>query len=167
MTDPLIAPRVAEEVISAVSIAELSRRPSRPPDYLAENRALVALAQKLATSPDDVLQKLAETALSLCRAHSSGLSLLEDEDNRENFHWRAIAGEWASHVGGGTPREFGPCGTVLDRNVPLLFSHPERDFPYLGKVVPLLEEALLVPFYLGGEAVGTIWVVLHDESRLF
>jgi PAS domain S-box-containing protein len=167
MTDPLIAPRVAEEVISAISIAELSRRPSRAPDYLAENRALVALAQKLATSPDDILQELAETALSLCRAHSSGLSLLEGEDKRENFHWRAIAGEWASHVGGGTPREFGPCGTVLDRNVPLLFSHPERDFPYLGKVVPLLEEALLIPFYLGGEAVGTIWVVLHDESRRF
>jgi PAS domain S-box-containing protein len=167
MTDPLIAPKVAEEVISAVSIAELSRRPSRPPDYLAENRALVALAQKLATSPDDILQKLAETALSLCRAHSSGLSLLEDEDNRENFHWRAIAGEWASHLGGGTPREFGPCGTVLDRNVPLLFSHPERDFPYFGKVAPLIEEALLIPFYLEGEAVGTIWVVLHDDNRRF
>jgi PAS domain S-box-containing protein len=172
MTDPLIAPRVvaprvAGKVISAISTAELSRRPSRPPDYLAENRALVALAQKLATSPDSILQELAETALSLCRAHSSGLSLLEDEDNRENFHWRAIAGEWASHLGAGTPREFGPCGTVLDRNVPLIFSHPERDFPYFGKVAPLIEEALLVPFYLRGEAVGTIWVVLHDESRRF
>jgi PAS domain S-box-containing protein len=167
MTDPLIAPGVAGEVVSAISTAELSRRPSRSPDYLAENRALVALAQKLATSPDGILQEVAHTALSLCRAQSSGLSLLEDEDNRENFHWRAIAGEWASHLGGGTPRNFGPCGTVLDRNVPLLFSHPERDFPYFGKVAPLLEEALLAPFYLAGEAVGTIWVVLHDESRRF
>jgi hypothetical protein len=120
MTDPLIAPRVAG-VVSAISTAELSRRPSRPPDYLAENRALVALAQKLATSPDGILQELADTALSLCRAHSSGLSLLEEEDNRENFHWRAISGEWAPHLGGGTPRNFGPCGTVLDRNIPLLF----------------------------------------------
>jgi PAS domain S-box-containing protein len=167
MTDPLIAPKITGEVVSAISTAELSRRPSRPPDYFAENRALVALAQRLATSPDGILQELADTALSLCCAHSSGLSLLEDEDNRENFHWRAIAGEWASHLGGGTPRKFGPCGTVLDRNVPLLFSHPERDFPYFGKVAPLLEEALLVPFYLEGEAVGTIWIVLHDTSRRF
>ena len=70
-------------------------------------------------------------------------------------------------LGRWTPREFGPCGTVLDRNVPLLFSHPERDFPYFGKVAPLIEEALLIPFYLEGEAVGTIWVVLHDDSRRF
>jgi PAS domain S-box-containing protein len=82
-------------------------------------------------------------------------------------HWRAIAGVWAPHKGGGTPRDFGPCGTVLDRNVPLLFSHPERDFPYFGEVTPLLEEALLVPFYIRGEAVGTIWVVSHDQKRRF
>ena len=65
------------------------------------------------------------------------------------------------------PARIRPCGTVLDRNVPLLFSHPERDFPYFGKVAPLIEEALLIPFYLEGEAVGTIWVVLHDDSRRF
>ena len=35
-----------------LSTAELSRRPSRPPDYAAENRALIALAQAMATSPD-------------------------------------------------------------------------------------------------------------------
>jgi PAS domain S-box-containing protein len=46
-------------------------------------------------------------------------------------------------------------------------SHPERDFPYFGEVSPLLEEALLIPFYVKGEAVGTIWVVSHDTSRRF
>jgi PAS domain S-box-containing protein len=153
--------------VSALSTAELSRRPSRPPDYESENRALIALAKELAAAPDGILQKLAETALSLCRAHSAGLSLLEDGDRKSNFHWRAIAGIWAPHKGGGTPRDFGPCGTVLDRNVPLLFSHPERDFPYFGEVTPLLEDALLVPFYVKGEAVGTIWVVSHDQNRRF
>ena len=85
----------------------------------------------------------------------------------KNFHWRAIAGEWRSQLGGGTPRNFGPCGTVLDRNTALLFSHPERDFPYFGEVKPLLEEGLLIPFYINGEAVGTIWIVSHDGSRRF
>jgi PAS domain S-box-containing protein len=152
---------------SMLSTAELSRRPSRPPDHAAENRAMVALARELATSPEGILQKLAETALALCGAHSAGLSLLEDGDRKRNFHWRAIAGAWAPHLNGGTPREFGPCGTVLDRNVALMCSHPERDFPYFGDVQPLLEEALLIPFYVNGEAVGTIWVVSHDKHRRF
>ena len=160
-------PNSTTELLSIVSTAELLRRPSRPPDHAAENRALVALAQQLAISPDGILQKLAETALVLCRAQSAGLSLLEDDDQRSHFHWRAIAGQWAPHVHGGTPRNFGPCGTVLDRNAPLMCSHPERDFPYFGEVTPLLEEALLIPFYIKGEAVGTIWIVAHDASHRF
>lgn len=152
---------------SAISIDELTRRPSRPPDHAAENRALVALARQMAASPDGILQMLADTALTLCRAHSAGLSLLEEGDQKRNFHWRAIAGRWAPHLGGGTPRDFGPCGTVLDRNQALLFSHPERDFPYFAEISPLLDEGLLIPFYVNGEAIGTIWVVAHDESRRF
>lgn len=155
------------ELQSALSTEELSRRPSRPPDYVAENRALMALIREMATSPADVLQKLAETALNLCCAHSAGLSILEEADQRKNFHWRAIAGQWAAHLNGGTPRDFGPCGAVLDRNVALVFSHPERDFPYFGEVRPLLEEGLLIPFYVNGEALGTIWVVSHDNSCRF
>ena len=155
------------ELVSVTSVAELSRRPSRPADYASENLALVALAKQMAAAPESILQTLADTALTLCRAHSSGLSLLEDADQMKNFHWRAIAGEWRSQLGGGTPRNFGPCGTVLDRNTALLFSHPERDFPYFGEVKPLLEEGLLIPFYIDGEAVGTIWIVSHDASRRF
>jgi len=147
------------------STAELRRRPSRLPDYEAESRALVALAREMATSPESILQKLADTALTLCRAQSAGLSILEEDDQKRNFHWRAIAGAWGSHANEGTPRDFGPCGTVLDRNTALMCSHPERDFPYFGEVKPLLEDALLIPFYLNGEAVGTIWIVSHDEHR--
>jgi PAS domain S-box-containing protein len=152
---------------SMLSTADLARRPSRPPDREAEVSALIALAQSMAASPEGILQKLVDTALALCRAGSAGLSLLEDGDQKSNFHWRAIAGQWASHVNGGTPRDFGPCGTVLDCNMPMLCSHPEQDFPYFGEVTPLLEEALLIPFYIKGEALGTIWVVSHDASRRF
>jgi hypothetical protein len=152
---------------SMVSTDELSRRPSRLPDHAAENQALINLARVMATSPDLLLQKLAETALTLCCAGSAGLSLPEEDDRRMNFHWRAIAGQWAPHVNGGTPRDFGPCGVVLDRNAALVCSHPEIDFPYFGEVTPLLEEALLIPFYVKGEALGTIWVVSHDGRRRF
>jgi hypothetical protein len=67
------------------STAELIQRPSRLPDYAAENRALVSLAQEMATAPYNILQKLAETALTLCRAHSAGFSLLEDGDQKKRF----------------------------------------------------------------------------------
>jgi PAS domain S-box-containing protein len=148
-------------------VAELLRRPSRPPDYEAESAALLVLAQALAEAPEGILQKLVETALTLCGADSAGVSLLEESDRRRFFHWRAIAGRWAPHVEGGTPRDFGPCGTVLDHGASMLCSHPERDFPYFGAVEPLLEEGLLVPFHAAGEAIGTIWAVSHDPSRRF
>lgn len=128
--------------VSMISATDLTRRPSRLPDYAAENRALVVLAQEMAIAPSDILQKLAETALTLCRAHSAGFSLLEDRDQKKYFRWHAVVGKWAPHAGRGTPRDFGPCGTVLDRNAAMLCSHPERDFPYLGGVSPLLDEGL-------------------------
>jgi PAS domain S-box-containing protein len=153
------------QIQSALPTAELSQRPSRAPDYAAESRALIALAEQLATSPVGILRKLAETALTLCGAQSAGISLLAADGKR--FHWPAIAGQWAVHLGGGTPREYGPCGTVLDNNTALLFSHPERDFAYFAAVTPLIEEALLMPFYINGKAVGTIWIIAHDQGRRF
>jgi PAS domain S-box-containing protein len=85
----------------------------------------------------------------------------------ERFYWPAIAGMWKPHVGGGTPRNFGPCGDVLDQNRTLLFKHFERRYPYLLPVNPAAEECLLVPFYVAGEAVGTIWAIMHSGRRTF
>ena len=138
------------KLVSAMRTTELNRRPSRGPDYELENCALVELAETLAAAPQDILQILVEKALSLCGSHSAGVSLLEDADQQRRFHWRAIAGRWSEFVGGGTPREFGPCGAVLDLSEPLLFSHPERDFPYFGDATPQVEDSLLVPFYVRG-----------------
>jgi PAS domain S-box-containing protein len=150
---------------SMTSAEVLRQRPSRPPDYAAENLALIKLAQSMATAPEDILQRLADTALDICRAHSAGLSLLEDSDQQRNFHWRAIAGEFSHHLNGGTPRDFGPCGTVLDRNAAQLCSHPELDFPYFSEAKPPLDEILLVPFYILGAPAGTIWIVSHDVAK--
>jgi PAS domain S-box-containing protein len=56
---------------------------------------------------------------------------------------------------------------VLDRNVPMLFTHWERRYPYFCVTTPLAEEGLLVPFYVHGKAVGTIWAIAHTEHRKF
>ncbi len=156
---------VVERTISARASLELARRATRAPDHVAENRALLDLARDLAATPQRILQRMADVALGLCRAHSAGFSLLTEDGKR--FYWAAIAGRWAQHVGGGTPREFGPCGMVLDSDDPLLFWHPETTFPYLAEARPCIDEGLLLPFHVAGKAVGTIWVISHDESRRF
>ena len=150
---------------SVLCTEEFARRPSRPPDYRTENHALMALAQALADSPGTILQTLAEKILEVFQADSAGISLLTKDNKR--FYWPAIAGMWKPHIGGGTPRDFSPCGEVLDRNAPLVFTHLERRYPYFLPVTPPVEECLLVPFYVEGKSVGTIWAIAHDESRKF
>ena len=152
---------------SVLCTDELRRRAWRPPDYEKENRALVALASALADPQSNILQTSAETILEVTQCDSSGLSLLTKDDGGKRFYWPAIAGIWSPHIGGGTPRDFGPCGDVLDCNRTLLFKHFERRYPYLLPVIPVAEECLLVPFYVGGRAVGTIWAIMHSDRRKF
>jgi PAS domain S-box-containing protein len=146
---------------------ELRRRPSRPPNFSLENRALSRLAQAHADSPDTILQTLVETIMEVCGAGSAGISLLKTDERGTNFHWPAIAGEWKRFIGGYNPRNFSPCGDVLDLNRPLLFRDVESRYPYFAPIVPRVEEALLVPFYICSEAAGTIWAIHHDTEHRF
>jgi signal transduction histidine kinase len=152
---------------SILCTEELRRRPSRPPNHQKENAALLALSNALADTPRTVLQTLADTILEVCQSGSAGISLLSTDDGGKRFCWPAISGMWKQHIGGGTPRDFGPCGDVLDRNTPLLFGNVARRYTYFEPVTPPVEEALLVPFYVEGKAVGTIWAVAHDPERKF
>jgi PAS domain S-box-containing protein len=159
---------IADDAASLESILcteEVLNRPWRQPDYEKENSALVALVSALADSPRTILQTLADKVRELLHADSAGLSLLTKDEKR--FYWAAIAGAWRPHIGGGTPRDFGPCGDVLDRNIPMLFTHWERRYPYLKMAIPLAEEGLLVPFYVDRKAVGTIWAIAHSNRHKF
>jgi signal transduction histidine kinase len=170
MTEPAHSQNIAslEAAIPAAPLEsilctdELLRR---PPDHERENSALAALVSALADSPRTILQTLADKVLEVLDADSAGLSLLTKDGNR--FYWAAIAGAWRPHLGGGTPRDFGPCGDVLDCNTTMLFTHWERRYPYLSAAMPLAEEGLLAPFFVNGKAVGTIWVIAHRNHRNF
>src|ERR1043166_8983312 len=157
----------AAPVESVLCTEELRLRPSRPRDLEKENIALVMLMKALSERPREILQTLAETILDILGAGSAGISLLTTEDGGQNFYWPAIAGVWKEHIGSGTPRNFGPCGDVLDHNSTLLFKRPERRYTYLQSINPPIEEVLLVPFYVEGEAKGTIWAVSHVADRKF
>jgi len=152
---------------AVVHTVQLCQRPRRPPDCEAETRALVSVAQLLAHPPRDILQRLAEAALELCDGGSAGVSIIEDDGGKKVFRWHALTGALASHRWGTTPRDFSPCGIVIDRNAVQLMILPERHFEYLINVKPQVVEVLLVPFSIRGQPVGTIWVVAHDHRRKF
>jgi signal transduction histidine kinase len=162
---PLETSIPAASLESILCTEELLNRASRPPDHKVENSALVALTSALADSPQTILQTLADKVLEVLQADSAGLSLLTKDEKR--FYWAAIAGAWQPHIGGGTPRDFGPCGDVLDHNRSMLFTHWERRYPYLSTAIPLADEGLLVPFHVNGKAVGTIWAIAHSNRRKF
>jgi signal transduction histidine kinase len=146
--------------------SELARRKSRPPDYEAESAALEVLAQTMADSPQSLLQKLVEIALQLCRADTAGISLLENYAGDEVFRWEALAGVLSDHLKGTMPRYASPSGITIDQNATQLMYLPERFFRAL-KVEPPVVEALLIPFHVQNEPVGTIWVVAHSDQRKF
>jgi PAS domain S-box-containing protein len=146
---------------------ELARRPSRPPDYAAENEALVALTRELTADPAGVLRKVAELVVRLCRADSAGVSVLEREGGEEIFRWHAAAGQFAPNLGGAMPSAASPCGAVITRGVVLLFKEAERFFPAMRDYEPRIYENLLAPREAGGKLTGTVWAIGHSPGHGF
>ena len=150
---------------SVIATGELKHRSSRRTDRHIESQMELELSRELAKSPHAFYQKLVDTALEVSLADSAGISLLDEKNGR--FVWPAVAGGLFPYLWGGTPSDFGPCGTVLERNQPVLFVHPERHFTYLESIQPSLEEVLLIPFHIDDKAVGTLWAVIHTLDKKF
>jgi hypothetical protein len=56
----------------------------------------------------------------------------------------------------------------LDRDEPILLSRPYRVFEYFNDASPAIIEGLILPLYgESGDAVGTMWIVSHEEGRGF
>jgi len=137
--------------------SELSARPQRTPDYAAEHRAMKVLTAEMTANPRNMLQKLVETALDLCRADTAGISILEGDV----FRWEALAGVFAAYRGSTMPRDASPCGVCIDQNTTQLMHLPDRCFPAL-LTEPRFVEAMLMPFHDRGKAVGTVWIVANN-----
>ncbi len=161
---PISSDYLLEEILITVQLEQ--RRP-RPPDYAAENRALVALAESMAQNPQQLLQQLTYLAVELCKAGSAGISLIRGDADGEFFEWVALSGVYAPYVMRRTPRHFSPCGITLDRNAPQLFRSPSRLYTYFNEADTPIVEGLVVPFYLNGQAIGTIWIVGHTSEQQF
>jgi hypothetical protein len=140
----------------------LRSRPTRPPNYEAEHRALAVLATEMAENPRNMLQKLVEIAVELCEADTAGISILEGDV----FRWESLAGVFAARRNNTMPRNASPCGVCIDQNATQLMYLADRCFPALT-AEPRFVEALLVPFQHNNTPVGTVWIVAHTEQRKF
>jgi RNA polymerase sigma factor (sigma-70 family) len=132
-----------------------------------EMKAMYELAELLAEGAPALLKRLAQMAVELCNAGSGGISMLEAGQDGELFRWRALAGELEKYEGGSTPRDWSPCGQCLKAAKAMLYSYPARFFTYFQEVDTPIVEGLVIPMYMDGEAIGTIWIISHDERRPF
>lgn len=114
------------------------------------------------------MDRLVELSLSLCDAQSGGISLFEESDSGPVFRWHALKGRFAPFTGETIPRNFSPCGIVVDRLKPILVREPERFYPYLALEDAAIAEGLWAPLVgLEGVAIGTLWIMTHDRERHF
>lgn len=160
-------PAAGDLLETVVITGELSSRPAREPDFRSETLALRALVEELSNASANVLQRLCDAALSLCGAHSAGVSLVEMGDGKKIVRWHAISGAFAGNLGGSVAYDRSACGMVIDRNALQLMRELHLHFEPFANVRPLIAEALLIPFHVLNEPVGTVWVLAHDESKRF
>jgi GAF domain len=161
MTDP------SASLNTVLTTDELASRCLRPPDFDAVNEAFGTLLMANLQSPEAILQRFAQLLIQLCNAHSAGVSILEEENGHEVFRWHAIAGVYAPYRWGTMSRYASPCGVVLKEESVQLFKYPERYFPYSIPLNPPICEALLTPFRLNENVIGTAWLISHEETRTF
>lgn len=146
---------------------ELSVRPARPADHAAENSVLLRLARAQSGSRERLLQEIADAALLLCDAGSSGISLVEGADLARQFRWLAVAGVCTGLQGKTTAWQGCPCRLVLESAAPQLFVRPQEQFSSLQFPGVDIAEALVVPIPTETGFVGAIWVMSHTPTRQF
>ncbi len=147
---------------------QLFSRKGRQREPELEAKSLQTLAELNSDSPTELIDSFLQMSLDLCRAGTAGLTLLEtNAAGDQEFRWTNLTGRLANCVGGTTPRNFSPCGVTLDRMSPQLFAYPGRYFGYFNQVELPIVEGLVIPFHVGTETEGTIWIVSHAEELGF
>ena len=159
---PAPAPRVPDVFITE----ELDRRTPGNIDAAREKRALQEIAGLMADDPARVLPKFVSLAMEMADGVSAGLSLYEESPAPGVFRWHHLTGTLARFTGTTTPRNFSPCGVVLDLDAPVLTACSERGYDWIAACNVALPEVLLVPLHIDRkEPTGTLWIVSDKEGH--
>jgi signal transduction histidine kinase len=146
---------------------ELARRPARAPDHEAEARTLGMLARSLADAPTRVMQKVADAAMTLCRADSAAVGTVERAREGASFRWHAVAGTFPSRLAEQTPFDSSPAGVAVRSGEVQLYERAERHLPALRGAIAHIHESLVAPWRIDGASAGTLWVLAYHSDRQF
>ena len=155
------------EVIDLQSDASFAARRARARDVTVIPDGMRRIAHALVEHPDTVLQVLVETAVEICGADSSAISL-EKEDRTEDdyYQWAAVAGQYSSMHNAVFPRYPSGCSICLERGRPQRVRAGKRYFDMLGISAPPVTDGLMFPWQTD-EARGTIYILAHSRSEAF
>ena len=155
------------EVNDLADEREFAERPQRTRDREAQTKALARLARCFAETPEMILPELANAAVEMCGADSSGISI-EREDRTEElyYQWVATAGVYTSFLDAMLPREPSACTVCLHRNAPQHFRVGKRFFDILGVAAAEVTDGILLPWVVE-EMRGTIFIIAHGRTKAF
>jgi His Kinase A (phospho-acceptor) domain len=147
---------------SVVCSEELLLHRWRSPDYESENRALMKLADALATSPSHILQNLVETVLEATDCDSSGVCLLMNVDGQKRLCWPAAAGLWGASAAVECLKapfrihgiEIGAVWAVMQSDRRMFDAEDERLVVRLGRFASLTYQSLRAIEELRSEIVA-------------
>ena len=146
---------------------EFAERPQRRRDRGAQTKALARLARCFAEMPEMILTELANAAVEMCGADSSGISIeREDRTDELYYQWVATAGVYTSFLDAMLPREPSACTICLHRKAPQHFRVGKRFFDILGVDAAEVTDGILLPWEME-EMRGTIFVIAHGRTEAF
>lgn len=147
---------------------ELAHRGSRPADPAIERFALAEIAKATQHGRDAILHALCVAGLRLYPRGTCGINLLEEKADGNVFRWIVVEGALAQSQGGTAPADHSPCGYVCERRSAQLLNNSARYFEWMqGGDIPVWESLIVPLLRTPREAIGTIWIVSHDEQHRF
>ena len=155
------------EVVDLMSDASFVARKLHSRDMALQLEAMERLANAFVESPETILQELVQSAIDLCGADSSGISVVkEDGTDQSYYRWVAAAGGYAGFLNAELPQYPSACGVCLERGRPQLFRVRQEFFDLMSVEAKVATDGILIPWRVD-ELHGTIWIVAHGRREAF
>jgi hypothetical protein len=155
------------QVVDLYENAEFKSRPRRKARIELQMEGLQRLAEAFVLHPESILQELANSAVSLCKADSAGVTLETRSITGEtNLQWVAVAGAFSNFSHASFPCVNTACGTGIERGRPQLFRMEKAFYDRFGIQAQPVTDGILIP-WRSGTVRGTVWMMAHGRAQAF